>query len=114
LIIKKGQKINPQAIMPMRHAYILFDATNKKQVEIAKKVGDEMLAKQKPVVYLFSRMNNEKGWDHYNQTTELMNAPIYKLNKTIIERFKIQALPSVVEGQGDSILVREIDARVLN
>jgi conjugal transfer pilus assembly protein TraW len=43
-----------------------------------------------------------------------MNAPIYKLNKAIIERFKIQALPSVVEGQGDFILVREIDARVLN
>ena len=114
LIIKKGQKINPQVIMPMRHAYILFDATNKKQVEIAKKVGDEMLAKQKPVVYLFSRMNNDKGWDHYNKTTELMNAPIYKLNKTIIERFKIQVLPSVVEGQGESILVRELDARVLN
>ncbi len=114
LIIKKGQTINPQALMPMRHAYILFDATNKKQVEIAKKIGDEMLVKQKPVVYLFSKMNTENGWDHYNQTTELMNAPIYKLNKTIIERFQIQALPSVVEGQGDTILVREIDARVLN
>jgi conjugal transfer pilus assembly protein TraW len=114
LIFKKGQKINPQALMPMRHAYILFDATDKRQVEIAKKVGDEMLSKQKPVVFLFSRMNIEKGWDHYNQTTELMNAPIYKLNKTIIDRFEIQALPSVVEGQGDTVLVREIDARVLN
>jgi len=114
LIIKKGQTINPQALMPMRHAYILFDATNKKQVEIAKKIGDEMLVKQKPVVYLFSKMNTENGWDHYNQTTALMNAPIYKLNKTIIERFRIQSLPSVVEGQGDTILVREIDARVLN
>jgi len=114
LIIKKGQTISPQALMPMRHAYILFDATNKKQVEIAKKIGDEMLVKQKPVVYLFSKMNTENGWDHYNQTTELMNAPIYKLNKTIIERFQIQSLPSVVEGQGDTILVREIDARVLN
>ncbi len=114
LIFKKGQKINPQAIMPMRHAYILFDATNKRQVEIAKKIGDELLAKKKPVVYLFSKMTTDKGWEHYNQTTELMNAPIYKLNKTIIERFQIQALPSVVEGLGDTILVREIDARVLN
>ena len=114
LIIKKGQTINPQALMPMRHAYILFDATNKRQVEIVKKIGDELLAKQKPVVYLFSKMDTENGWDHYNQTTELMNAPIYKLNKTIIERFQIQSLPSVVEGQGDTILIREIDARVLN
>jgi conjugal transfer pilus assembly protein TraW len=59
-------------------------------------------------------MNNHKGWDHYNQTTGIMNAPLYKINKTIIDRFKIQALPSIVEGQGASILVREIDARVLN
>jgi len=114
LIIKKGQTINPQALLPMRHAYILFDATDKKQVEIAKRIGDEMLAKQKPVIYLFSKMNTDKGWEHYNQTTELMNAPIYKLNKTVIERFHIQSLPSVVEGRGDSVLVREIDARVLN
>lgn len=114
LIFKKSQRINPQAIMPMRHAYILFDATNKRQVEIAKKIGDELLAKQKPVVYLFSKMNTDKGWEYYNQTTELMNAPIYKLNKTIIERFQIQALPSVVEGLGETILVREIDAKVLN
>jgi conjugal transfer pilus assembly protein TraW len=114
LIFKKGQKINPQAILPMRHTYILFDATDKRQVEIAKKIGDESLAKQKPVVYLFSKMNTDKGWEYYNQTTELMNAPIYKLNKTIIERFQIQALPSVVEGLGDTILVREIDAKVLN
>lgn len=114
LIFKKSQRINPQAIMPMRHAYILFDATNKRQVEIAKKIGDELLAKQKPVVYLFSKMNTDKGWEYYNQTTELMNAPIYKLNKTIVERFQIQALPSVVQGQGDGVVVREIDARVLN
>jgi conjugal transfer pilus assembly protein TraW len=59
-------------------------------------------------------MDTEKGWEHYNQTTELMNAPIYKLNKTIVERFKIQALPSVVQGQGDGVVVREIDAKVLN
>ena len=114
LIVKKGQKINPQAIMPMRHVYILFDAANKKQVEIAKRVGDEMLKKQKPVVYLFSKMNSENGWEHYNQTQQLMNAPIYKLNKTIVERFQIHALPSVVEGQGTMVKVSEIDARALN
>jgi conjugal transfer pilus assembly protein TraW len=114
LIIKKGQSINPQALMPMRNVYILFDATDKRQVEIAKKMGDDMLSKQKPVIYLFSKMNTEKGWGHYNETASLMNAPIYKINKTIIERFKIRALPSLVEGQGNKVLVREIDVRVLN
>lgn len=114
LIIKKGQTINPQALMPMRHVYIVFDATNKRQVEIAKKIGDETLTQQKPVIYLFSKVNTNKGWKHYNETTALMNAPIYKLNKAIVDRFKIKALPSIVEGRGDSIVVKEIDARGLN
>ena len=114
MIVTKGAKINPQAILPMRHVYIVFDATHKKQVEIAKKVGDEMLKKQKPVVYLFSKMDTVKGWEPYNQTQELMNAPIYKLNQAIVDRFQIHVLPSVVEGEGAAVKVREIDARVLN
>lgn len=114
LIVKKGQMINPQAIMPMRHVYILFDATNKKQVEIAQKVGDDLLKKQKPVVYLFSKMDTKQGWEQYNQTQTLLNVPIYKLNQTIVDRFKIQALPSVVQGEGSSLKVSEIDARELH
>jgi conjugal transfer pilus assembly protein TraW len=114
LIVKKGQMINPQAIMPMRHVYILFDATKKIQVEIAKKLGDDLLKKQKPVVYLFSKMDTEQGWAQYNQTQTLLNGPIYKLNQSIVDRFKIQALPSVVQGVGSSVKVSEIDARVLH
>jgi conjugal transfer pilus assembly protein TraW len=114
LIVKKGQKINPQAIMPMRHAYILFDATNKKQVEIAKKVGDGMLKKHKPVVYLFSKMGYESGWDHYNRTQEIMNAPIYKLNQTIVDRFQVRVLPSLIEGEGVTVKVTEFGSRQLN
>ena len=111
LIVKKDQKINPQAIMPMRHAYILFDATSKKQVEVAKKVGDELLKKQNPVVYLFSKMDHENGWMQYNHTQETLNAPIYKLNQTIVDRFKIRALPSLVEGEGVAVKVTEFDSR---
>lgn len=111
LIVKKGQKINPQAIMPMRHAYILFDATNMKQAEIAKRVGDGMLKKQNPVVYLFSKIDHENGWDHYNRTQETLNAPIYKLNQTIVDRFKIRALPSLVEGEGVAVKVTEFGSR---
>jgi conjugal transfer pilus assembly protein TraW len=114
LIFKKGQKINPQALLPMRHVYVLFDATDKEQVKITKKVGDDFLSRQNPVVYLFSKINTEKGWDHYNRTTELLNAPIYKLTQAIVDRFQVQALPSVIQGKGASILVREIDPRGLN
>lgn len=108
LIIRKGDRINPQAMMPMRHVYIVFDATSKKQVEIAKRVGDEFLKKGKPVVYMFSKIDKERGWDHYNETGDFVNGPLYKLNKSVIDRFKIEALPTVIEGSGDKVVAREI------
>ena len=108
LIIRKGDRINPQAMMPMRHVYIIFDATSKKQVEIAKRVGDEFLKKGKPVVYMFSKIDKERGWDHYNETGDFVNGPLYKLNKSVIDRFKIEALPTVIEGSGDKVVAREI------
>lgn len=108
LIIKKGDRINPQALMPMRHAYIIFDATSKKQVEIAKKAGDEILKKGKPVIYLFSKIDKERGWSHYNETGDFVNGPLYKLNKSIVDRFKLEVLPTVIEGQGDHVVAKEL------
>lgn len=114
LIIARGDKINPQAIMPMRNVYIVFDATSQKQVAIAKKAGDDALRKHKPVIYLFSKIDQERGWDHFNETGDVVNGPLYKLNQDIINRFKIQALPSVIEGEGDHVVVREISAKELH
>lgn len=37
-----------------------------------------------------------------------MNGPLYKLNKSVIDRFKIEALPTVIEGSGDKVVAREI------
>lgn len=108
LIIKKGDRINPQAMMPMRHAYIVFDATSQKQVAIAKKTGDEILKNGKPVIYLFSKIDKQRGWDHYNATDKFINGPLYKLNKTIVERFKLSVLPALIEGSGDHVVVKEI------
>lgn len=108
LIIKKGDRINPQAMMPMRHAYIVFDATSQKQIAIARKAGDEMLKQGKPVIYLFSKIDKQRGWDHYNETGDFVNGPLYKLNKSIIDRFKLEALPTVIEGKGDHVIAREL------
>ncbi len=108
LIFRKGEKINPLAMMPMRHAYIIFDATSPKQAEIAKRLGDGLIQKGKPVVYMFSRLNKDRGWDHYNELVNFVNGQVYKLNSSIIDRFKIEALPTVILESDNKIIAREI------
>ncbi len=109
LLLKKGSLINPQTIMPMKHVYIVFDATDKNQIEIARKFGEEKQRNNKPVVYMFSKLNKEDGWKSYNEVGDALSAPVFKLSKTIIDRFQIQSLPCIIEGEGDHLLVTEID-----
>lgn len=108
LIAQKGQRLNPQTLLPMRHVYIVFDATQPEQVGVAKKLGDLAASKMKPVVYLFSKLDHKKGWEQYNALASEMGAPVYQLNKALLKRFQIQVLPTVIEGSGDKLSVREI------
>ncbi|PPD50733.1 MAG: hypothetical protein CTY16_01040 [Methylobacter sp.] len=108
LIAAKGQRMNPQTLLPMRYVYIIFDATQPEQVGVAKKLGVLAAKKMKPVVYLFSKLDHQSGWEQYNLLAGEMGGPIYQLNKALLKRFQIQALPTVIEGSGDNLSVREI------
>ena len=112
LIAAKGQRMNPQTLLPMRYVYIIFDATQPEQVGVAKKLGVLAAKKMKPVVYLFSKLDHRKGWEQYNLLAGEMGGPIYQLNKALLKRFQIQALPTVIEGSGDKLSVREMGAGV--
>jgi len=107
LIVRQGSKVNPQALLPMRHAYLLFDARDKVQVQFVRGLGDDLLKQQKPVVYLFANMGHEKGWDHYNDAQALLNGPIYQLNQILVDRFKVKALPALIVGEGQAVKVTE-------
>ncbi len=108
LIAAKGQRLNPQTLLPMRHVYIIFDATQPEQVGVAKKLGDLAASKMQPVVYLFSKLDHQTGWEQYNALASELGAPVYQLNKALLKRFQIQALPTVIEGRDDRLSVREI------
>jgi len=112
LIAAKGQRLNPQTLLPMRHVYIIFDGTQPEQISVAKKLGEVAASKMKPVVYLFSKLDHQKGWEQYNVLAGEMGAPVYQLNKALLKRFQIQALPTVIEGSGDRLSVREIGGGV--
>ena len=110
LIARKGDRLNPQALMPMQHDYIIFDATQKKQVELVKRLQSHHAAGKRPLVFLFSRIGTDKGWDAYNTLSAELSGPVYQLNKALKERFQIRALPTVVEGHGDRLAIREVAA----
>ena len=107
LLAQKGQRINPQQVMPMAKAYIFFDATRKRQISKAKEIGREMGAQGKPVVYIASRIDAERGWDHLKELEGEFGMPVSLLTKQLGERFHIKRLPSLVKGDGDMLSISE-------
>ena len=93
--------------MPMAKAYIFFDATRKGQISKAKEIGREMGAQGKPVVYITSRIDAERGWDHLKELEGEFGMPVSLLTKQLGERFHIKRLPSLVKGDGDMLSISE-------
>jgi conjugal transfer pilus assembly protein TraW len=107
LIAKKGDVVDPQKLLPMKQVFIIFDNTDTQQRELAKKIGDKNRRNNIPVVYLFSNMDKSQGWQAFNGMSDYFAAPVYKLSQSLIDRFGIHALPSVIQGKGDKIEITE-------
>lgn len=108
LIASKGERLNPQTLMPMQHDYIVFDATKKDQVDWVKRLQGLYSVRKKPLVFLFSRIKTENGWEDYNSLATDLSGPVYQLNAALMNRFQIKALPTLIEGHGDKLAIREI------
>lgn len=107
LLAEKGTRINPQQILPMRTAYIFFDATRKGQVQKAREIGRAMGQKGTPVAYIASRIDADRGWGHIKELAVEFGMPVSLLTRQLAERFKIKRLPSLVKGDGDMLSINE-------
>ncbi|MFZ4700251.1 MAG: TrbC family F-type conjugative pilus assembly protein [Candidatus Methylumidiphilus sp.] len=107
LLAEKGKRINPQQILPMKMAYIFFDATRKGQALKAREIGREMDAKGTPTVYVTSRIDADRGWEHIKELEAEFGKPVSLLTRQLAERFQIKRLPSLVKGDGDMLSINE-------
>jgi conjugal transfer pilus assembly protein TraW len=108
VLARAGEVFNPQQIMPLSKAIVFFDATRPGQAAKALAVGKAFEARGKPVVYLVSRIDAGRGWDHLKALYATFNGPVYLLSKAVAERFHVERLPSVLEGEGDRLAIREV------
>jgi len=108
LLARAGDLLNPQQIMPLSKAVVFFDATRPGQVAKALAIGKAFEAKGKPAVYLASRIDAGRGWDHLKELYGSFGGPVYLLSKAVAGRFHVERLPSVLEGAGEKLAIREV------
>jgi len=107
IVVAKGTTANPLDYVPLTSRLIVFNGTKEKQIAIAKKYGEELKGKRN-VVYITTKIDRKLKWDGLNKIEEILNRPVYLLNRSIVERLKLKKVPSIIDSQDKRILIREI------
>jgi len=94
-----GTRINPLAHVQLNETYVILDATDRKQVEaVDRTVSGSPQHKLMVMVTAGDAFALVRRWQR----------PVYWVNPTIIERFGVTAVPSIVTQEGQRFRVEEI------
>jgi conjugal transfer pilus assembly protein TraW len=105
LIVRAGHAVNPLDQMAFGLCLIVFDATQKAQVDTIRQMSCR--DKNTRVLYLATQLSRENGWEGLKSLETMLDAPVYLLTPDVRQRFQLQHVPAVVEQAGNRIVVRE-------
>jgi conjugal transfer pilus assembly protein TraW len=105
LLVKAGETINPLDRLPFTQRLVVFDASDKRQVAIAKRLGAE--AGVSRVTYIATRLDRERGWEALASVEDSLDAPVYLLTPDVRSRFALERAPATVEARGRVFVVTE-------
>lgn len=105
LIITAGQTVNPLDQLAFGLCVIVFDATEKKQIETARHLTCK--DKQARPMYLATQVPREDGWAVLKTLETTLQLPVYLLTPDVRHRFQLQHVPALIEQAGNRLMVRE-------
>lgn len=100
LIAAAGTRFNPQQASPLSKTLIFIDATDKDQVDFARKLIKQKFSEGKNFNLMATKLPEETTWQSYHDLRNQLGGLLYIANDQILSRFKISSLPSTVEGNG--------------
>lgn len=94
VITYRGQQVNvlEKAPMPFTMRLVVFDATDKDQIEFVKSLPDSRLRTK----LITTKYDRKLKWDAVKTVERELNAPVFQLNADITHAFNVQVTPSVV------------------
>lgn len=112
IIARKGDRFNPMDMLPFTLGLVAIDPLDKIQIKIADQQIKKLEARDdiNTVMVLVSRFDTDEGWDGYEELTDHFDRPVYLLPPDMVERFRLERLPSVITGDDTHFIVNEFAA----
>ncbi|MEA3429393.1 MAG: hypothetical protein U9Q84_09355 [Thermodesulfobacteriota bacterium] len=99
ILYPKGYTFNPLDYVQLPNILVVIDASDKKQVEWFE--SSQYINDYKTMCLV----TGGKSW----ALSQKLQKPVFYANKQIVERFKLKAVPSVVQQKGQYMEVKEFD-----
>lgn len=97
VVAYQGQQINSLTQMPFTLRLVIFDATDKDQMEFVKHLPDSPLQTR----YITTRFDRTLKWDAIKKVENELNSPVWMLNTDIIDSFDVRKIPTIVTADND-------------
>lgn len=107
LIHRAGTVINPLDIRPFDRRLIFFNASDKRQVATAARLLRESRAAR--TVLIATELDRTLGWEALRDIQNGFQAPVFLLQPDLRDRFRIEAVPTLVEAVGREFLIVELE-----
>ena len=98
IIYPKGFTFNPLQYMSLYGVFIFFDASSAEQLNWLKNGG---YTKRLDVMFIAVRGD-------IIEAEKLLKVPVYKATKTILERFDVKKIPSIIRQNGSYLEITEV------
>src|SRR5690606_35404295 len=109
-VARAGDRVNPLETRPFTQAIVVFDARDKKQVDlIAQKlpqIRDEPGVQR--TVLITTGFDKGIGWDGYKSVTDLLDDAVFLLTPDVRDRFALEKVPSIITADATHFIVREL------
>jgi conjugal transfer pilus assembly protein TraW len=106
VLVPAGATTNPLDHLPFTRRLVVFDASDPRQVALARTLG--RAGDGRRVVYLTTRSERASAWDGWTAVEDALDAPVYLLTPDVRARFAIERVPSLVEAHGRVFVVTEL------
>jgi len=100
IVARAGDVVDPLRARPFTRRLVIFDATDRRQVEFA--ANEARLHRN--AVLMVSALDREGGWDGLRKLEDHLDAPVYLLTSDVRDRFRLRSVPSVVFQSDSAVL----------
>lgn len=107
VLLHAGDILNPLDLLPLSKTVVVFNGTDRHQLEIAAGIADRVRDGGRGVILLTTTVDVERGWDSVHGMEQDLSGPVYLLQANLAERFQLRRVPSTVTSRGNRLVVTE-------